>query len=239
MAKQIDYRVQIGCLVAFELCGALYAVGLLVVARLILPAPSPAAPAAEIAAQFTANAEGIRTGALLMVVAVGCFAPFGALLAARTRRMEGDLPVFTMLQVITFGATLLASFLVPFCFALASFRQWHDPEIVQLLNDGAWFLLLYIWPLFTVWLWSVGLPVLLAEPGTETLPRWTGPLSMWCGALFATSLLVGHIKTGSLAYDGLLGLYVPAVALAVWGIGMSAACLTRARAERTPVGQPA
>lgn len=230
--NRVDYKIQLGVLVAFELCGLLYGLGLVVVARLILPAPSPAATAAEVATQFTAHSTGIRAGALLMVVAVGLFAPFGALLAARTRRMEGELPVFTMLQLVSFGATLLASFLVPMCFALASFRAWHEPEIVQLLNDAAWYLLLYIWPLFTVWLWAVGLAVLLAEPGTETLPRWTGPLSMWCGLLFAPSLLINHVKAGPLAYDGLLGLYVPAAALGIWGVGMSYACLSQARAER-------
>jgi hypothetical protein len=84
-----------------------------------------------------------------------------------------------------------------------------------MLNDTAWFLLLYIWRLFTVWLWSLAAPILLAPKGTATFPRWVGHLSLWCRLLFAPSFLIDHLKTGPLAYNGLLGVYMPAAALGI------------------------
>jgi hypothetical protein len=133
-----------------------------------------------------------------MVIGCGFFAPFGAVLVARTRRMESDTPVFTYLQFVSFGATLAVTSLVPMSFALAAFRPEQDPAITEMLNDTAWFLLVYIWPLFTVWPWSLAAPILLAPKGTATFPRWVGHLSLWCGLLFASSFLVDHLKTGPL-----------------------------------------
>jgi hypothetical protein len=178
--------------------GALYGAGLVVVARLFLPVPDPSTSAGEIAAQFAEHRDRIRLGALLMVIGCGFFAPFGAVLVARTRRMESDTPVFTYLQFVSFGATLAVTSLVPMSFALAAFRPEQDPAITEMLNDTAWFVLVYIWPLFTVWPWSLAAPILLAPKGTATFPRWVGHLSLWCGLLFASSFLVDHLKTGPL-----------------------------------------
>jgi hypothetical protein len=44
---------------------------------------------------------------------------------------------------------------------------------------------------------------------------WVGHLSLWCGLLFAPSFLIDHLKTGPLAYNGLLGVYIPAAALGI------------------------
>jgi hypothetical protein len=112
--------------------------------------------------------------------------------------MESDTPVFTYLQFVSFGATLAVTSLVPMSFALAAFRPEQDPAITEMLNDTAWFVLVYIWPLFTVWPWSLAAPILLAPKGTATFPRWVGHLSLWCGLLFASSFLVDHLKTGPL-----------------------------------------
>ncbi len=236
MKTVVTRRVQMACVMSQWATGALYGAGLVVVARLFLPVPDPSATAAQIAAQFAEHRDRIRLGALLMVIGCGFFAPFGAVLAARIRRMESDTPVFTYLQLLSFGATLAVTFLVPMSFALAAFRPEQDPAITQMLNDAAWFLLLYIWPLFTVWLWSLAAPILLAPKGTATFPRWVGHVSLWCGLLFAPSLLIDHFKTGPWAYNGLLGVYIPAAALALWGTATSLALI---RALRNNGSDPA
>lgn len=224
---------------SLSICGALYATGLVLVAHLMFPVPAAAASPVDIAEFFSTHRERIRTGALLMVIGVGFFAPFGALLVARTRKMETGLPLFTYLQLVSFAATLSVTFLVPMTFALAAFRPDQDPNITQFLNDTAWFLLLYIWPMFTVWILSVAVPTLIATPGTSAFPRWTGYLGLVCGPLFATSVLIGHLKTGPFAYDGVLGVYIPALALGVWGMAMEFAMvrsiLAEARTDTAPV----
>jgi hypothetical protein len=173
LEPRMQYRIQLWCGAALNICGALYAVGLVVVARLVFPVPNPNASAIEIAAFFAQNSDRIRLGALIMVIGIGFFAPWGAMLVARTRLLEGSLPIFTYMSATTFGATLLATFLVPACFAIAAFRTWTTPEIPQMLNDAAWYLLLYIWPLFTVWIFSFGIPILTAP--TSTLGRILQP----------------------------------------------------------------
>ncbi|ASF09477.1 hypothetical protein NBRGN_110_02480 [Nocardia brasiliensis NBRC 14402] len=214
---------------------ALYVPGLVLVARFALPIPSPDASAEQIAAMFAEHQTRIRFGVLMMVVGVFFFGPFGAVLVARTRRMEADVPVFTYLQLISFAATLAVTYLVPMAWALAAFRPRQDPNITQMFYDLGWFLLLYIWPLFTLWLWSLAAPILLAPKGTETFPRWVAYLSLWCGLLFAPSFLINFFKTGPFAYDGLFGAYVPAVALGLWGFGVMVALVQTIRKEkRTP-----
>jgi hypothetical protein len=233
----VDRRVQLTCVMCEWITGALYGVGLVLVARLFLPVPDPSAPAAHIVALYAEHRDRIRLGALLMVIGCGFFAPFGAVLIARTRRMESDTPVFTYLQLVSFGATLAVTFLVPMSFALAAFRPEQDPNITQMFNDSAWFLLLYIWPLFTVWLWSVGVPILLAPRGVATFPRWVGHLSLWCGLFFAPSFLIDHVKTGPLAYNGLFGVYVPAAALGFWCTATAFAVITSLRNEASYRGR--
>jgi hypothetical protein len=231
LEPRMQYRIQLWCGAALNICGALYAVGLVVVARLLFPVPNPNASAIEIAAFFAQHSDRIRLGALIMVIGIGFFAPWGAMLVARTRLLEGRLPIFTYMSATTFGATLLATFLVPACFAIAAFRTWNTPEIPQMLNDAAWYLLLYIWPLFTVWIFSFGIPILTAPEHKQLHPRWVGHFSLVCGALFGTSFLVNHVKTGPFAYDGFFGVYVPAAALGLWGTVVGIELIRAARDE--------
>lgn len=224
-------RTQLVCVLSETMTGVLYLSGFVIAG--LLPVPDPSASAVQIAAQFTEHRDRIRLGALLMVIGVGFFAPFGAVLLARTRRMETDIPIFTYLQLVSFSATLTVGFLSPMCFALAAFRPEQDPAITQMLNDAAWFLLLYIWPLFTVWQWSLAAPILLTPKGSATFPRWVGHVSLWCGLLFTPSLLIDHFKTGPFAYNGLLGVYVPAAALAIWSSATSIGLMISLRTEGT------
>ncbi|WP_233213757.1 hypothetical protein, partial [Mycobacterium hubeiense] len=90
MPKAVNRRVQMACAMSEWPTGLLYGVGLVLVARLVFPVPDPSATAGQIAAQFAENRDRIRLGALLMVIGCGFFGPFGAVLVARTRRMESD-----------------------------------------------------------------------------------------------------------------------------------------------------
>ncbi|MGL5442076.1 MAG: hypothetical protein ACRDDJ_06380, partial [[Mycobacterium] stephanolepidis] len=58
------------------------------------------------------------------------------------------------------------------------------------------------------------------ETGSEPLPRWSAYLLLWCGLLFAGSALIIFFKDGPFAYDGLVGLYIPVVATAIFQAGM-------------------
>jgi hypothetical protein len=125
------------------------------------------------------------------------------------------------------GAGTLSALL----WGVASFRPDRAPEVTQALNDLAWFL-------FAMPAGPLGLQILataivpLAHSGPDApFPRWFGYLSLWMFSFTIPGFLVIFFKTGPLAWNGLLGIYLPAVGVAIW-VGTLITLLLRAIAHQ-------
>lgn len=208
---------------AVGICGFTLAflVGWIFLARLALPAPSPAWNAEQLAAFYVENQNRIRLGCIVALFFLPLFAlPLGVVLA-RLRQTEKGPPIFTYALLVLMPIALLMLILPFISWSVAAFRPGQiDPQIIQALNDLGWFIFLFTWAVFTVLFTLIAIAILRAERGNEPLPRWSAYLLLWCGLLFAGSALIIFFKDGPFAYDGIVGLYIPVVATVVFQAGM-------------------
>lgn len=200
----------------------LLGVGAVNIGGLLPPWAGPDQDAVYVAQVFWDHANRIRLGAVIMAGGMGLVAPWGAAMAVQTRRREGRYPVLTYAQ-LTCAAAGTAMILVTCMFwGLAAFRPHGvSPDIVQFCHDAGWFFFLCTWCPFAVWCTAIGLATLLDKTDTPVYPRWAGYLSIWAALLVIPGGMIMFFRTGPLAYNGILGLYIPVGSFSVWVITMT------------------
>jgi hypothetical protein len=199
----------------------LYLIGFVPLAH-FLPAPSPSESAADIAKMYSDNAFGIRVGMVLDVIAGAFIAPWGAIIAARVRKHETGVPALSYALVACAGIGSLIAILLPLVWGLAAFRpQQIDPGITQMLNDAGWYILLFTFTIFTLWCIIIALATFLDRSQTPAFPRWCAYVNVWCGLLLFPAAMILFFKTGPLAYNGILALYVPLLAFFGWMVAVT------------------
>jgi hypothetical protein len=77
----------------------LTAIGAVLIGRFIPPFMSPADTATVVAERYAEHANRVRLGAIVSALGLTLIVPFGAEIAARTRRLESSRPVLTYIQV--------------------------------------------------------------------------------------------------------------------------------------------
>jgi len=135
-------------------------------------------------------------------------------------KLEGGTRSITLVAIIS-GLTVPIIMLLDCGFwAAAVYRAGTlSPDVLQGLNDAAWFGAIFFWPVMLAFYPLTGYLIRRSHGQPGALPRWTGTLTyvlaptqiLWLGGVFT--------KTGPFAMDGILGYWVP---LAAWGIQ----CLT-------------
>jgi hypothetical protein len=171
----------------------------------------------------------IRIGSVFLMCSFALFGPFGAGMAALTRRAERT-PVFSYVQLIFTACGTMIALLVAFAWALMAFRpDEYDPTIVQLLADLAYFLAVFSVPCFGGWCIVTALPILFAEEGKEPMPRWVAYINLWSAVLFAPGQLVLFFKHGVFSWHGIAALWLPFVAFFLWISIMSYVMLLAAK----------
>ena len=201
-----------------------------------VPGPSPATSVAQINARYVHNLGGIRAGMCVEMFVVAMLAPWGAALAVQTHRGNPGTAVFTVLQVVSVGVVTIIAVLAPLAWGLAAFRVGsQSPELTRTLNDFGWMAFIFDWSPFAVWYAAVGLAIVMDRSERPVFPRWAGYLSFWTAGLSAPGGLTILFKTGPLAYNGLLALWVP---LTVFGIWISAMTVLVIQAIHREADQP-
>lgn len=201
-------------------CGPvlLVAVGIAVVILAgFVPGPSPSRSAAAINAQYIHNLGGIRAGMIIEMAGVALIAPWGAALAVQTHRGNPGTAIFTVTQIVCVAVATIIAVLAPIAWGFASFRAGsQSPELTRTLNDFGWLVFIFDWSPFAVWYASVGLAIVMDRGDQPVFPRWAGYLSFWTAGLSAPGGLTILFKSGPLAYNGLLSLWVPLGVFGIW-----------------------
>jgi hypothetical protein len=105
---------------------------------------------------------------------------FVAVLSAQMKRIEGDRPTFTYLQLAA-GATSLAPIIVaPLAWCAAAFRPEHSPDTLQALSDLGFLTMVMTTPAAMAQVFAVGMVVLSDKSVRPVFPRWVAP-SEFCG----------------------------------------------------------
>lgn len=178
--------------------------------------------AAELAAIFHENVNGIRFGGILVVGAAGLFAMYVAAIAAQLRRMEGGMsPVLTYAQLAAGTATVFL-FLIPgMLWTIAAFRPERSPELTQALADIGFLFFLMPYSIAAVQDLVIGLAILSDKREKPIFPRWVGYLNLWVAIGFMPAGLAGSFKTGVFAWTGLFVWWIPLFIFSVWCIAMT------------------
>jgi len=220
--------------------GVAYLVTLLVGWVLIagfLPPPSPAEPAARIAAVFAHDTVRIRIGMVLTMFAAMLMIPVTAAAAKALASVEGGPGVLSYSALLGGAGNMCLTFYPATFWLWAAYRPDRGDELIYLINDLAW---LQFVGGFTIFF---GLPLAMIAAAfmdqrpDPVFPRWTGYLNIWVLVLCLPDQLLFFFHSGPFAWNGLFALYIPLVAFFAW-MSTTVWVLLRA-ARRTPAPVPA
>jgi hypothetical protein len=163
------------------------------------------------------NLTEIRIGLMLTMIAVSLVAPFGVAIALQTRRAEQGRPVLTYTQLACIAAGVAIMVIECVAWLGASYRPDElSAETTRLLNDVGWIIIIITWPPYSIWFGAVALAILRDKSEDPAFPRWAGYLSIWVALIMVPGSGMIFFKTGPLAYNGLIALYIPFTAFFTW-----------------------
>ena len=231
----MNVRNQIICSWAAWAFALMSLIGLLLAG--FIPPISPAASDAEVVAVYQQNTLSIRLGVLLVMTSGAFICAFAAAIASQMRRIEGETGPLTMTQL---GGGCVSSLVLVFCgvfFTAAAFRPEQAPEMVRLMNDLGWIMLLMTFPPFIIQNISLGLCILSDSSDEPVYPRWVGYYNFWVAVLFIPGGLLTFFKTGPFAWDGLFVWWVPLLVFLSWYVLMPFLTIGAIR-KQEPSGVP-
>ena len=183
----------------------------------MVPPPSPALPAADIAAFYAENSLKIRLGAMIASWVSAFMVPFSVVVAIQLARLETGLPVWSVLALA--GGILMSMFLVfpPVIWGVAAFNPERAPEATVLLNELANLTLVttdqfYIFQMIAITYVSLNYPA----DDTSPFPRWLGWFILWVAIAFEVGAFAFLTKTGPFAWDGWIVFWMPFTLFFAW-----------------------
>jgi len=198
-----------------------------------IPATSPADDPQAIADFYLRHTTALRIDTVILMLTGGFWATWGAAIATFIKRMEkGSLMTFTTVALVG-GGYVFFEFVALF-WGVAAFRPGElDPQITTTLHDLGWFSVLFDWPPFALFNVVLAITILRDKSPVPTLPRWVAYMSLWCACIFIPAGAIIFFKTGPLAYNGALALYIPLGVFFIWMCGFTVGVLQAiARDER-------
>jgi hypothetical protein len=181
-----------------------------------IPPSAPTSTAAAIVDLYNNHTISIKLGMVISMLGSALLVPYAVAISGQLKRIDGARALADIQMVSC--ALLSLEFITPIgVWMAASFRADGRPaEITEALHDLGWILFMtVIWSLF-VQLIAIGVAILIDRSPAPILPRWLGYLNLWVALLIIPAGCVLFFKNGPLAWNGLVGIYVPLAAFVVW-----------------------
>lgn len=216
-------------------------VGWLWIAHFLFPAAA-SLTAEETAAFYVLHQDGVVLGCSIFLFACCFLIIVSVQLGLQLARIEGGLPLWSIVQVI--GGAAIAVIVILDCsfWISAAYRPGAHPDVVVAMNDAAWLGFLLAWPVLSMQMIAAAI-VTLADPRPVPLaPRWAGWASIAGAVLLATAGGPAFTHEGAFAFHGTLGFYLPMV---IWGVWLDGHAwfmrkeILRERQPRSAVGRAA
>lgn len=230
----MNTRTQVACAWAGFVGISLTLVALIVAD--CLPPPAADTSAQELAQFYRDNADRIRVGAAIGLLATAGWGALVAVAWVQLQAVESRRPVLSALQGVSGAVTYAALVLTWTVLAVAAFRPERSPDSTQLLNDLAWFCLLFTVTAPATQAIATGCAILGDRAPAPLFPRWLGYLGLWSGVLFVPGVVLVFFKDSLFAYHGIVPFWIPLLAFGAWVIALSWGCRRAALAE--PAGVP-
>ena len=211
------------CGVAFT---ALFAAGFLIAG--FLPPPSPGESASHLAHLYRSDATRIRVGLQIAWSASVLFLPFVALLTMLMKRAEGSFAPWAYTQLAA-GLGSVIVFVIPLWNVQAAvYRAQRAPQTVQALSDLGWLPFVGGWAVPAMQ--SVALAVVILADGADPVfPRWAGYFNVWIALLYVPAIALPFVRSGPLAWNGVLPFWLGAAAFFGWIVVMTVLSLKALR----------
>lgn len=198
------------------------------------PPPSPELSAEAIAQRYIEDKDGIRIGATLMFASFALWAGWGAVIIAWVWRRVSGGRLLAIAMIISLTIAEMVGVLCAFFWALAAFRPGEvSAEVTMTLNDAGWLMFVLPWPPWSFLCVCLALAILRDRAADPVMPRWVAYVSLLTALLFVPAGLPLFFKGTEMAYDGVLGMYVPFIVFFCW-----VESVTWAMGRRLPTEDP-
>lgn len=182
-----------------------------------VPPPSPDMSRSEIADIFR-DSDNVRVAAAMFFFGSCLFVAPCVAITTQMRRIEGPNHTLANLQMVSAAIGVLAIQIPAALWLAISYRDGTAEAVVVTLNDVAWFFLLGAVGSAVMQNLSIGACIL----GTDgsVYPRWLGYANFWLMTGLMFGVFIPFFKTGPLAWNGVIGFWVVAIAFFAWAILM-------------------
>jgi hypothetical protein len=211
----MDRRIQLLCAWCGPAFLLLFLLGFWVIAGLV-PPPSANDSALQIAAFYRDNADQLRVGLLLLLIAAPLLVPFAVLLAIQLKRSDERVAPLAYIQLLCGVVTMLELLLPVVLMGTAAFRPERSPESTQLLNDAAFTILIWAFSAPALEFAAIGLAILWDRSERPLFPRWAGYVDLAVAAIFAAGAPALFVKQGAFGWDGAVAFWAVLGSFGVW-----------------------
>ncbi|CAM2949970.1 hypothetical protein [Skermania piniformis] len=172
------------------------------------PPMSPNLSAAAVAAFYAEHTAGIRFSQVTFNLCGILVLPFFMVIVVQMKRMQNQSQAlaYAYLTAVVSGATIFA--LSNIFFLVAAFRPERDPDLIMLLNDLAWIVLIAPIGMVVSQFVLLATAVYLDDPADPVFPRWVGHLSILTAVAMIPAAGAAVFRSGPLAWDGVLSFWV-------------------------------
>jgi hypothetical protein len=211
-----------------------------------LPPPSPSLSPSDTVAVWADHTNLKRIGMILAVWGGVLYVPFTVAVAEALWRDAG--PGSRLLAVAqgamgTFGTVFFS--LNFFILAMAPYRIEQAPDRLPPMYDLGMAMTFAPVAPFTFQYALIAAAILQNRSGRPVIPRWVAYVNLWVAILLIPATLIPFVKSGPLAWNGVLSFWIPVIVFVgwfgvmFWSLRRSPAAATDpdpATEVRTPVG---
>jgi hypothetical protein len=190
---------------------------------------------------YAQHRDGIILGCTLTCIAAALHIPWTAQLGLMMARVEGQMPVLSLMQIIGGALTVAVLSFPPALWVASAYRPDAAPQLIQAMNDMAWLTFDLTWALTSVQMIAAAVVGLADRSEQPLFPRWACYLSLEGAIGFIGISGIAFFKSGWFAWDGMLGFWVPFLPWVAWFTTLSIYMLAdiRRRAHATALTQSA
>lgn len=207
LPKTANIKTQLISLWTVPVFGVIYVIAFVAFPG-FLPPMSPNLTADQVAAFYQEHTAAIRFSMVTYDLLGVMLIPFFMVIVVQMKRMATQSHVFAYcyLTAAVSGATVFA--LANIFYLVAAFRPERNPELTMLLNDMAWITFIAPVGMIVGQNLLLGLAVYFDGGPNPVFPRWVGHFSVATALAIAPAAMASIVKTGPLAWDGLLSFWL-------------------------------
>jgi hypothetical protein len=173
-----------------------------------IPPASPSLSAADMANFYAVHHMSILLGQSIAAAVGILWMPWTAQLTVTMLRIEGPIPVLTIIQLM--GGTLTTWVLIfcPAIWATAAYRLDIDPSTLRTLNDLGFFFFELTYMGTTLQAFAAGIVGLHDKSPVPVFPRWVNYWAFVTGLSFIPVTAMPFVTSGPFAWNGLVPYWI-------------------------------